>query len=114
MGHGMEVVGLPGSGEVGAGFGVVAETGVDAVAYLDEATEEPDEIGEAVEVGDGLGWDEVAGLGEADGAALGPAADGAGEVKSRRQFRPAGKNEISQGRQLRYRRINLHLQPGEP
>ena len=70
---------LPGSGPVGAFFGVVAEAGVDAGVVLDEAAEEPEEIGEAVEVGDRFRWDGF-GFVEADGAAFGAAAYGAGDL----------------------------------
>ncbi len=82
--------GLPGAGEVWAGFGVVAEAGVDAGAELDEAPEEPDEIGKAVEIGDGFGRNDRKsgggdvrvsyGLGEADGDSFCAAADGPGDL----------------------------------
>ena len=75
---------LPSFGEVGAGGGIVAEAGVDTGPELDEAAEKPDEIGEAVEVGEdffgdlrlGFGTD----FGEGYGDALGAAADGAGDL----------------------------------
>ncbi len=70
---------LPGAGPVGAFLGVVAEAGVDAGAVFYEAAEEPEEVGEAVEVGDGFGLDGFSGFVEANGAAFGSAADGAGD-----------------------------------
>ena len=57
-----------------------AEFGIDAGLQLDLAAEQPQQVGQAVEVADYVGLHLDALFAEADGEALGAAADGAGDV----------------------------------